>query len=287
MPYAIFWGCKTGYFQRTYRQATGAVSRAIGLETVELEFNCCGYPVRDLYFEAYVLSAARNLALAGQEGLDLLTPCKCCFGNLKFADHYLREDAALRQSINKRLQAEGLTWDGRVGIHHFLSVLDHDFGADALRGRMVFPLEGARVAAHYGCQALRPGYITGFDNPSNPTIFERLILATGAEPVSWEKRLECCGDPVRLKNRDLGIGQLKRKTDSARDAGADFMCVACNNCLMQFNVLQQQAAAQGLLEMFPTLGFSQLLGLSLGLPRELLGLDDGSYDKLLPLSSAA
>ena len=287
MPYAMFWGCKTGYYQRAYKMATGAVIRKLGIRAVELDFNCCGYPIRDLYFEAYIFSAARNLALAGHEGLDLLTPCKCCFGNLKFADHYLREDSALRKATNARLEDEGLSWTGQVSINHILGVLDQKIGADALSGMAAKQLTGVRVAAHYGCQALRPAKITGFDNPINPTIFERLVRATGAEPVDWSKRLECCGDPVRLKNRDLSIGQLRAKTDSARAAGADFICAACNNCLMQFNILQSQAGAAGLLQEMPTFAYTQLLGLSLGLPSRDLGLEDKDLEKLIVFSSAA
>ena len=287
MPFAMFWGCKTGYYQQAYKKATGAVIRELDIKAVELEFNCCGYPVRDLYFEAYILSAARNMALAGHEGLDLLTPCKCCFGNFKFADYYLRQDEVLRKVVNGQLQKEGLVWDGQVGIHHILTILDREVGAGVLGDRMIMPLHGAKVAAHYGCQALRPSNITGFDNAMNPTIFERLVSATGAEPVVWSKRLECCGNPAASKNPDLSLRQLKSKTDNAREAGADYMCVACNCCLMQFNVLQKQAAAEGRLREMPTLGYSQLLGLSLGLPREELGLEKPVFDKLMPLSSAA
>lgn len=287
MPFAIFWGCKTGYYQRGYKMATSAVIRELGIKAVELEFNCCGYPVRELYFEAFIQSAARNLALAGHEGLDVLTGCKCCFGNLKYADHYLRGDTAMQKVVNRQLEKEGLTWTGQVGIYHLLSVLDQETGPEMIHDRAVLPLQGTRIAAHYGCQALRPSLITEFDNPLNPTIFERLVQATGATSVYWHRRLECCGDPVRIKNPDLSIGQLKAKTDSARAAGADFICAACNNCLMQFNVHQPIAVAKGLVQEMPTLAYSQLLGLSLGLPRQALGLEDNCYDKLLPMSSAA
>ena len=211
MPFAIFWGCKTGYYQRGYKMATSAIIRELGIKAVELEFNCCGYPVRELYFEAFIQSAARNLALAGHEGLDVLTGCKCCFGNLKYADHYLREDTAMQKVVNRQLEKEGLTWTGQVGIHHLLSVLDQETGPEMIHDRVVLPLQGTRIAAHYGCQALRPSRITEFDNPLNPTIFERLVQATGATSVYWHRRLECCGDPVRIKIPILASDNSKPK----------------------------------------------------------------------------
>ncbi|MGD9187656.1 MAG: heterodisulfide reductase-related iron-sulfur binding cluster, partial [Desulfobacteraceae bacterium] len=65
------------------------------------------------------------------------------------------------------------------------------------------PLTNLRVAAHYGCHALRPANITGFDNPLTPTIFERLIEATGASIADWPLRLDCCGHPLWKKTIDL------------------------------------------------------------------------------------
>jgi len=47
------------------------------------EFNCCGYPLRNFNFRAFVLSSARNLALAEKQKANLMTVCNCCYGNLK------------------------------------------------------------------------------------------------------------------------------------------------------------------------------------------------------------
>ncbi|MGD9187237.1 MAG: disulfide reductase, partial [Desulfobacteraceae bacterium] len=108
-----------------------------------------------------------------------MTPCKCCYGNLKHADHWLRQNRDLRQQVNTMLAEEGLAWQEGVLIRHLLTVLDEEIGAENLRDRIELPLTNLRVAAHYGCHALRPANITGFDNPLTPTIFERLIEATG------------------------------------------------------------------------------------------------------------
>ncbi|MCJ7833729.1 MAG: disulfide reductase, partial [Deltaproteobacteria bacterium] len=70
------------------------------VELENIEFNCCGYPVRFLDFKAFILSSARNIALAGEKGLPLLCLCKCCYGTLRYADILLRKNEALLKEIN-------------------------------------------------------------------------------------------------------------------------------------------------------------------------------------------
>ena len=85
-----------------------SVSRAV-LEKLDVElkdfrqFNCCGYPMRNADEKAFLLSAAKNIALAEKAGLDILTLCKCCFGSLKAADHLLKEDHEKRKETAQEI----------------------------------------------------------------------------------------------------------------------------------------------------------------------------------------
>ena len=115
---------------------------------------------------------SRNLALAGQAGLNVLTPCACCFGTLRHAIALLDEDAALRARITQALAAEGLAWSGAIEVEHVLPVLARVIGVDALAAGVRAPRTGLRVAAQYGCHTLRPSNMARFDNPLAPTIFE-------------------------------------------------------------------------------------------------------------------
>ena len=85
MKFALFQGCKISFYLRDYGTSTRSVLLALGINLVDMEFNCCGYPIRHLHFLSFILSAARNLALAEREHLNIVTPCKCCYGNLKQA----------------------------------------------------------------------------------------------------------------------------------------------------------------------------------------------------------
>jgi len=274
--YLYFPGCKITPFLPQYDTATRAVLNAFAIRLDDTELNCCGYPVRHQNLAASVLAAARNLAIADRQGLALLTPCQCCFGNLKQAAYWLSENAELRRFVNAQLDTEGLHWHEHIPVRHLLSVLAEDIGIDAIRTRVVHPLEGVSVAAHYGCHALRPGHVVQLDNPLAPTIFENLITAIGATPVDWPLRLECCGHPVWDKNPTLSLKLMARKLEDARAAGAQVLATACTYCQIQFETVRSAHPVKDNTPL-PARLYPQLLGQALGLPPDVLGLasDDG------------
>ncbi|OQY58967.1 MAG: disulfide reductase [Desulfobacteraceae bacterium 4572_88] len=267
MKYSLFLGCKIPYYLKEYELSARAVLSALGVSVTDISFNCCGYPIRDESFEASVLSGARNIAIALMNGTHILTPCKCCFGNLKHVEHWLREDKLLRKKINELLGREGLEWEAGTGIEHILSVIYHDVGLESVRKRILRPHKGLRVAAHYGCHGLRPGNIVEFDNPLAPTIFESLIEVTGAEAVEWPRRLECCGSPLLEKNRSLSLRLMNAKLEDAEQSGAMFVCTACTYCQIQFDSVRCQPRKDdpGCNEL-PSVLYTKLLGSALGIP---------------------
>lgn len=269
--YLYFPGCKIAPFLPQYDTATRAVLDRFDIHLDHTELNCCGYPVRHQDLSASVLAAARNLAIADREGLPLLTPCQCCFGNLRQAAYWLSENAELRRYVNHQLDTEGLRWHPDIPVRHLLSVLAEDIGIDRIRARVSHPLEGVTVAAHYGCHALRPGHVVQLDDPLAPTIFETLIAAIGATPVDWSLRLECCGHPVWEKNPALSLKLMARKLEDARSAGAQVLATACTYCQIQFETVRGTHVVEDEPPL-PARLMPQLLGLALGLPRGALGL---------------
>lgn len=280
MPYAWFGGCKINHYLPQYETASRAVLAKLGVGVKDLEFNCCGYPIRDQDFQAFMLTAAANLALADNAGLDIVTPCKCCFGNLRKAQYLMDRYPRLDSVVKKRLADMGVTLKGNPRIRHMLQVLDQDVGASAIKEQVSRPYQGLKIAVHYGCHALRPSVITQFDeHPLAPTIFERMVEVTGARSVDWKKKLECCGNPVMDKNPELAGALTAGKIDSARQAGADYLCAACTYCQIQFDQVQAREAlplenGEGL----PSLLYPQLLGLSLGLAGNELGIAENQLD---------
>jgi heterodisulfide reductase subunit B len=269
--YLYFPGCKIDRFLPQYGRSTRAVLSALNIVLNDTELTCCGYPVRHENFLAAMVAATRNLAIAASTGLPILTPCKCCFGNLKHADHWMRNNPDLNRKVNTLLAEEGLAWREGIVVRHLLTVLDDDIGIDELRRSVQKPLTGLKVAAHYGCHALRPGNITGFDNPLAPTLFERLVSATGATTVEWPLRLDCCGHPLWEKNNRFALALMHNKLTDACQAGAQVMATACTYCQMQFDQVQAQYGSQQDRPL-PAVLFSQLLGAAMGIDDTSLGL---------------
>ncbi|RLB14588.1 MAG: disulfide reductase, partial [Deltaproteobacteria bacterium] len=129
MKFALFLGCNIPARLTQYESSARAVLENLDVELVDIkEFNCCGYPLRNINFKASILASARNLALSEKENLPVLILCKCGFGMLKHAAYILEEDATLRNEINTTLKKEGLEYKEGVEIKHLLSVLYHDVG---------------------------------------------------------------------------------------------------------------------------------------------------------------
>jgi heterodisulfide reductase subunit B len=174
MKYTLFLGCNIPARVVQYETAARAVMRQLGVQLIDnREFKCCGYPVRNLDRKAFLLSASENLARAEKSGLNIITLCKCCFGSLKEAEQFLKEEGDLQEEIKKELAKKGLQYEGKFEVKHFLSVLYHDVGLDEIKNHITQSYKGLKIATHYGCHALRPSKVTQFDDPIAPSLFDK------------------------------------------------------------------------------------------------------------------
>jgi heterodisulfide reductase subunit B len=280
MKFALFLGCNIPARLTQYESSSRAVLERLGVELVEIkEFNCCGYPLRNIDFKASILASARNLALAEKENLNMAVLCKCGFGMLKHADYLMKEDSSLLKEINTTLKEEGIEYKGGIEIRHLLSVLYHDVGIDTIKEKITRPFKDLKIATHYGCHALRPSEVVKFDDPVNPTLFDNLVSLTGAESIDWEKRLDCCGAPLFGVNDDLSMDLTEKKLLDAKQSGADFLCDACSYCHIQFDTVQSMINSKGgKNHALPPILYPQLLGLCLGIDGDTLGLGENKID---------
>ena len=273
MKFALFEGCNIPARVKQYADATQAVFNKLDIELIEIaDFNCCGYPVRNVDQRAFVLSAAKNLALAETAGLDIMAMCKCCYGSLKKAEDVLNRDQHLKKEVNAVLAKEKLHYEGHVRVNHLLTVLHGDVGLEALKPLILKTYNGLQIAASYGCHALRPSRITGFDDPVAPTLFDELVEITGAYSVDWSRKLDCCGAPLTGINDRLAMDMALSKITSAREAGAQYLCTACPYTHLQFDWVQNEMAANSKgWEPLAAILYPQLLGLCMGIDEETLG----------------
>ena len=275
MDFALFLGCTIPARLNQYESSSRAVLEKLGVGLVDIrEFNCCGYPLRNIDFKVFLLSSARNLALAEKKNLNVMALCKCCYGSLKKADFLMKENASLKKEVNTTLEKEGLKYEGRIEVKHLLSVLHKDLGVEAIKGKMATTFKGLKIATHYGCHALRPSQVVGFDNAVAPSLFDQLVEATGAESIEWQMKLECCGAPLWGINDRLSTDLTLKKLNDGKKSGADYVCAACPYCHIQFDKVQRMILSQrNVNHPLPSILYTQLLGLTLGIDRKVLGLE--------------
>lgn len=271
MKVALFRCCITSMGLSQYETSSNAVLQELGIEFVDVkEFNCCGYPLRNINSKAYLLSSARNLALAERAGLNILTMCNCCYGSLKHAEYVMKESTEVIEGINGSLEGEGLKFQGNATTRHLLSVLYEDLGIETIKQRLRKTLTGLRIAVHCGCHLLRPKEVLGFD----PLKFDELIEALGAVSVPWTGKDDCCGSPVLGVYDDLSMDLAGKKLRNAHRSGAECLAVVCPYCQMQFGKIQNRLIETRNFDTpVPCVVYPQLLGLCLGIDIDKLGID--------------
>lgn len=271
--YSYYRGCSLERMAAAYHRSAVETARALGVELRELEeWNCCGATA---YFHIDELLAttlsARNLALAEQQGLDVVTPCSGCYKNMYFTREHLRQDPDLAEHVNTALAEDGLQFRGTVHVRHLLEVLVQEVGLEEIRRRVTRPLRGLRVAPYYGCQILRPRKAaTGEEAPH---YFEDLLTVVGATPVDFPLRDRCCGGSLIVTHRPAALSMVYALLQDAADHDAEVVATACPLCQVNLECYQRQVnRAFGTSFRLPVLYFTQLVGLALGIPPQRLGV---------------
>ncbi len=275
MKYIPFFGCMLSTKYPQFEAAVRKTVAKVGMELVDVDgFTCCPDPI---YFQAkdkieWYTVAARNISLAEDLGHDIITTCSGCTATLSEVNLALKEDDSLTMEINKKLAKIGREFKGTINVRHAVTVLRDDFGMGRVAETAVRPLEGLRVAVHYGCHLLKPSRVMRVDDPDRPTILEKLLTAIGAEPVHHERTLLCCGKACMSDTMpdDMILDIL----NSIQAAKADAMGLICPTCFDQFDVRQiiLNRKFNKSLEI-PVIYYFQLLGLAQGFGRHELGLN--------------
>lgn len=277
MKYAFFQGCNIPIRIQQYAASTQAVFNKFGIELQEIpDFNCCGYPARNVDEKAYLLPSVRNMAIAEKIGLDIIVICNCCFASLQKAKNVMAKDSQLKDELNGYLKKEGLQYKGNVQIKHYLTVLYEDVGTDKIKSRLVNRFKDLNISVIHGCHVLRPREITHFDDSFVPKITEELLQVTGATSLDWRGKLECCGAALAGINNDLSEKLLKEKITGAQAAGADYITPVCSYCHLQFDTAQINMKNENAETLLPVLLYPQLLGLCLGIDEKTLGIEQNS-----------
>jgi len=257
--YALFTGCLI-YSRLPHLEAVSMkVLHKLGLRVERLEgFTCCPEPtaMRVLSRRAWYALAARNLAVAEEAGLDVLTLCSGCNATLF--------------RVNEDLKAVGRSYGGGVEVRSVLRAIYEGVGVEALRRAAVRELKGVKVALHHGCHIYDE--LSHFDDVAEPKSFKAVVSALGCEVVDYPSEGLCCAAFIRPVDERLSLAFVKEKVEGAAKAGADCVAVICPACLIQLDVGQAAASRRlGLRLEVPVLYLTQLIGLSMGMSLDEVG----------------
>ena len=273
MRYALFLGCTVPARARNYELSARNVAKRLGIELVDLDFTCCGFPVKGLSREACELMAARNLSLAREAGLDIITLCSACAGVLTQVSKEL-EDEKKRASVNRQLKEISKEYRGGVKVKHLVRVFFEDIGVNEIKKQMTRDLP-LKIAPHYGCHYLKPSHIYDhFDDPEVPCSLHRLIEVTGATPVDYEDLKECCGGGILAVHEEVALSLAADKLNHIAANGTDALALVCPFCAVMYDDNQKKIGQQqGKDYNLPVLYLTQVLGMGMGLdPKKELGM---------------
>jgi heterodisulfide reductase subunit B len=275
-----FWGCM---IPLKYPQMESAVRISLKHLNIDLidepQFSCCPDPI---YFKAgdkikwYTL-AARNISLAEERELDIITMCSGCTSTLCEVNHHLKHNEKLRDEINKNLKTIGREYRGTINVRHLVTLLRDDVGLEKIAKTITNPLHDLKVAIHYGCHLLKPSEIMCVEDPLTPAILARLIEVVGATPVNHHEYLMCCGKACN--EPELTLNMSYSVFDSVDKSDADCLGLICPTCFDSFDVGQLRVSRSFNKQFqIPIIYYFQLLAIAQGASVDEVGL---SFHKIM------
>ncbi|MHA2247821.1 MAG: CoB--CoM heterodisulfide reductase iron-sulfur subunit B family protein [Candidatus Hodarchaeales archaeon] len=265
--FAFFLGCTIPYRIPFVEVALRKTLPEFGVELVDIPFGCCPDPggVQSFDSVSWYTLAARNLCLAEEQNLDIVTACSGCFETLKVANTELKNKSELKDKVNGFLSEIGREFKGTIKVKHFAQVFSEDIGTEKITAKVQTPLTDLKLATHSGCHFLKPPEILQTDNPERPQKLDELVEALGARSVPYLNKLACCGAGTRSVDQDTAVAMAHEKIIGAELAHADALVTICPTCYVQYDVGQRLMAKQFEKTNFPVFYYAELLGLSMGM----------------------
>lgn len=294
MKTSLFTGCIIPIRYPGVEVATRELAARLDIELEDVKFGCCPAPtgLKAAHFDAYLALAARNLCLAEEKELDVVTLCSGCTNTLREANHILARDEKKRLFVHDILKRHGKDFQGSMAIRHLADFLSTEELLDRIEERLERPLGGLRVGTHYGCHYYRPTSMMRDEEPDPrfplPESMELVLEALGAQIVEYNRQDLCCGAALGI-NTGLAEEALKiteEKLDWMNEAGLDALVTACPTCFNQFDtgqiLLRRKVKERRLI---PVYHIAELVAYALGAEPERI--DFKSHKVRTPLAPRA
>jgi len=274
MAYDLFLGCVIPARLPFLEAASRKVFEKLGIKLNDVDgFSCCPDPtgIELIDQKTWLALGSRNLSLSNNNG-GIISFCSGCVETLKGVNYYIRKDPKVKDEVNNILKNVGKMYDGTTNVKHFAEVLYENL--DKVRENVVHPLNGFKVAVHYGCHYLRPSEIINWDDPFDPITIDEIVRALGADSIEYELKMECCGNPLDKSDKDISLKMIDNKLKSIQESGANCVTLVCPACFQQFDFNQRELSKDKEVGYdFPVFYLSELIALAFGFKPEELGLN--------------
>jgi len=197
-----------------------------------------------------------------------------CHLALSDCKRVLDTDPKMNERVNNFLADEGLKYTGTADVISILDLLHDIIGTDKIKEQVKKPLKDMKIATHYGCHLIRPSEIGRPDDSENPQKIENILKVIGAKPEYYPEKLDCCGGLLNANLPESALTKTGQKLKSVQDLGFDAFVDTCPWCHRQYDAKQTKAGETVAAKLeVPVFYLTQLIGLSMGISKEKLGLN--------------
>jgi heterodisulfide reductase subunit B len=261
--FSLFTGCLIPSKYPFIEMSSRRVLEDLGLTLHDIEgASCCPNQMaiqaadKDLWYTV----AARNLAMAEKNDVDIVSLCNGCYDTLKSVNSKLKADEDLRSRINEALKEFGVEFRGTIDVKHIIQVLHDDVGVNVIDKACKIHLDRFTFAPFVGCHVKRPMDHMGFDDPENPFYLKAIIKSTGAKLSRYPGSNDCCGGGFSIGSKDDVVPAARSLLHEVRDAG-------------EFATGERKANEQYFEDIgIPVMYVTELIGLAMGIDPAELGL---------------
>ncbi|MCL1944078.1 MAG: CoB--CoM heterodisulfide reductase iron-sulfur subunit B family protein [Candidatus Azobacteroides sp.] len=264
-------GCSLEGTSREYSESVISLAKRFDIELEAVpDWNCCGASsAHNLNKILSLALPARILAQAEKAGIkEILVPCAACSNRLITTQHELFEEPELKKEVE---ETTGMSLSAPIRILNVIQFIQ-EYIVPELPNKKVNAFD-KKVACYYGCLLVRPHDILQFDRLEDPQSMDEIMKTSGAEPIDWPFKTECCGAGLSLSRSDL-IGKLSGKiVNEATERGAEAIIVACPMCHANLDMRRPVINKyMGKKLNIPVLYITQVIGMVCGLSPKDTGI---------------
>ncbi|NNK93785.1 MAG: CoB--CoM heterodisulfide reductase iron-sulfur subunit B family protein [Desulfobacterales bacterium] len=268
MSYLYYPGCSLEGTGRDCQESFFAVCSALNIDIEELdEWQCCGSSVAKSFDKELAEALpSKTLINANKQNpdSDLVMLCPACSLNHQLRILEARDEASLKNELSISRVPE---------VKQFIEVLAFDTNAEDVKEKLTISLRGIRALPYYGCLIARPRKLHGTESHERPTVLEDLIRLTGADPIDFTYKTDCCGGTLILSREKIALRMCGELLKEAKAAKPDCIVVSCPLCHLILDAKQKVVEKEiGEKIGIPVLYITQLLGIAMGLNDKDLGI---------------